>query len=309
MRQFKFYLCLILGLALPLSSCQSQSSPTPAATAAQSMPTPSPRVEDTQHTSDLRDPTEQPNPLPPEPLDLVFFSQDGVELQGRFFPAAALDRPVVVLMHWYPGDQNEWEEIAYWLQNRGGIGTRRGVPWLDPSWFPDLAPDTSYNVLTFTFQGCQGGCSQLTPAAWRGDALASLEAASSLQGVNPAQVVAIGASIGGDAAISSCAAVLAKDPRGCLGALSLSPGNYLGESYPELVSQLEDSTPPRPAWCLYDKADPDGVVCKQAVGDLYYQEGWQGGNLHGMHLITPALDPLPLLRLVEFLETVTNFRR
>lgn len=306
MRCSKIYLSLILGLVLPLSSCLSQSSPIPTGVEDQTEPSPSPTSEGYRQPSSTIDFREDLNPLPPEPLDLMFFSEDGVGLQGKFYPAATLDQPVVVLMHWYTGDQGEWEEIAYWLQNRGGIGTRRGVPWLDPSWFPDLPLDTSYNVLTFTFRGCEGGCSQMTPEAWLQDALASLEAASSLQGVNPSQVVAIGASIGGDAAVSSCAAILEKDPRGCLGALSFSPGNYLGESYPELVDLLEDSTPPRPAWCLYDESDPDAVVCEKAAGAHYYQEGWQGGNLHGMHLITPALDPLPLLRLLEFVELVTN---
>lgn len=306
MRYSKIHLGLILGLAFLLSSCLEQSSPRPTATGAQPEPPSSPVPETSQQPTSSGESTEEPNQLPPEPVDLVFFSGDGVELQGKFFPAESADHPVVVLMHWYPGDQREWEEIAYWLQNRGGSGTRRGVPWLDPSWFPDLPADSSYNVLTFTFRGCEGGCSQLSPEGWLQDAMASLKAASALQGVDPTRVVAIGASIGGDAAISSCAAILDQDPQGCLGALSLSPGDYLGESYPELVSRLEDSTPPRPAWCLYDEADPDAVVCKQAAGDLYQGEGWQGGNLHGMHLITPALDPLPLTRVTEFLTLVTN---
>jgi len=306
MRHSKTHLSLILGLAILFSSCLPQSTPIPTATADLTSSQPSPTSEDNQQPASSEESPEESNPLPPQPLDLVFFSEDGVELQARFFPAAALDQPVVVLMHWYPGDQDEWEEIAYWLQNRGGMGTRRGVPWLDPSWFPELPLDTSYNVLTFTFRGCEGGCGQLTSEEWLLDAHASLKAAGSLQGVDPAQVVAIGASIGGDAAVSSCAAILGKDPQGCLGALSFSPGNYLGESYPELVALLEDSSPPRPAWCLYDEADPDAVVCEQAGGTNYYKEGWQGGNLHGMHLITPALDPLPLLRLAEFLDLVTN---
>ncbi len=306
MRHSPSQISLILGLGILLSSCFPQSSDLPTPGDQQTTPFPTPSAEETHQSPAPDEQDGEANPLPPEPMDVVFFSEDGVELQGRFFPAATIDQPVVVLMHWYPGDQGEWEEIAYWLQNRGGSGMQRGVPWLDPSWFPSLPSNASYNILTFTFRGCEGGCSQLFPREWLQDALASLEAARSLQGVNSEQVIAIGASIGGDAAISSCAAILEKDPQFCLGALSLSPGNYLGESYADQVALLENSTPPRPAWCLYDEDDPDAMVCENAAGILYHKEAWQGGNLHGMHLITSTLDPLPLQRVVEFLELVTE---
>ena len=172
--------------------------------------------------------------------------------------------------------------------------------------FPDLPSSTSFNVLTFTFRGCQGGCSQVIPEEWLQDANASLEAARGLQGVNPDQLIVIGASIGGDAAISSCASLLAKETRGCLGALSFSPGNYLGESYADLVAVLESADPPRPAWCFYDDADPNAGICEEAAGTLYYKQSWEGGNLNGMHLITSTLDPLPLLQMVEFLKSATR---
>lgn len=294
---------LAIALLILLPSCLSQTSELPTPTQDQATSHPTITIDNQLQTPS---PGERPNPLPSQPLDVVIISEDGSELRGRFFPAATLGQPVVVLMHWYPGNQYGWEEIAYWLQNRGGSGTQRGVPWLDPSWFPDLPQSTSYNILTFTFRNCEGGCSQLTPEEWLRDARASLVAARGLQGVDPDQVIAIGASIGGDAAVSSCASLLEADPQGCLGALSFSPGSYLGESYPDLVTRLENSTPPRPAWCLYDEADPDAAVCEGAEGTLYRKEGWQGGNLHGMHLITSTLDPLPLGRLVEFLNIVTG---
>jgi hypothetical protein len=306
MRLTTIHISLILGLAVLLPSCLPQTTEFPSPTEDQVTPYPTPTAEDTGQSSSSGELDGEPNPLAPEPLDVVFFSEDGIELQGRFFPAATLDQPVVVLMHWYQGDQGDWEEIAYWLQNRGSSGSRRGVPWLDPGWFPDLPPNTSYNILTFTFRECEGGCSQLSAEEWLRDARASLAAARSLEGVNPNQVIAVGASIGGDAAISSCAAALKIDPQACLGALSLSPGSYLGEDYPDLVALLENATPPHPAWCLYDEADPDAVVCEKAIGIHYHKEGWQGGNLHGMHLINSSLDPLPLLRVVEFLELVTE---
>jgi hypothetical protein len=306
MKQPLIQISLCLLLFGGLTSCLSQTTDQLPTTEAHPTTLPSPTSDVPISPTPSQILTGQENPLPSSPLSVVFFSEDGIELQGKFFPAAALDRPVVVLMHWYQGDQGEWEEIAYWLQNRGGSGTRRGLPWLDPSWFPNLPPDTTYNVLTFNFRGCQGGCGQLTPQEWLQDARASLVAAQDLRGVNPNQIVAIGASIGGDAAISSCAFLLDQDPQSCLGALSISPGSYLGESYPDLVSQLENSSPPRPAWCFYDEDYPDSDVCKTTEGTLYNKEGWQGGSLHGMHLITETLDPLPLQRLADFLTMVTN---
>jgi hypothetical protein len=296
---------LILILIGFLSSCQTQVGDLSPPTDLPLPTTPSATSDIEGQSSQSDGLEEETNPLTPDPLEVVFFSGDGVEIQGRFFPAATLDQPVVVLMHWYQGDQGEWEEIAYWLQNRGGSGTLRGVPWLDPSWFPDLPSSTSYNVLTFTFRECQGGCSQVIPEEWLQDANASLQAARGLQGVNPDQVIVIGASIGGDAAISSCASLLEKD-QGCLGALSFSPGNYLDESYADLVGVLENATPPRPAWCFYDDADPNAGICEEAAGNLYYNQSWEGGNLNGMHLITSTLDPLPLQQMVEFLRSATR---
>ena len=248
--------------------------------------------------------TQVPSNLPPEPQPVSFSAQDGQTLQGKFYPASLEGAPVIVLMHWYPGDQDEWTEIAFWLQNRGLTGDQNGVPWKDPSWFPSLAPDASYNILTFTFRNCEGRCNAPEPDNWLLDARASLEYARSLEGVDLDRVIAIGASIGADGAIDSCAAVLETDPDACLGVLSLSPGNYFGLSYPDMVTALGANDPPRPAWCLFDKNDADSMVCTQASGGNYYQESWSDGNLHGMHLITPNLDPKPLERILEFLDHV-----
>lgn len=253
--------------------------------------------------------SEEPDPqvsstLPPEPQSVSFSAHDGQTLQGKFYPASVQGAPVIVLMHWYPGDQNEWTEIAFWLQNRGLTGDQNGVPWKDPSWFPSLKLDTSYNILTFTFRNCEGRCNAPDPDGWLLDAQASLEYAHTLEGVDPDRVVAIGASIGADGAIDGCAAVLESAPDACLGALSLSPGNYLGLPYPDMVTTLGTNNPPRPAWCLFDKNDADSVDCTQASGENYYQESWSDGNLHGFHLLTPNLDPLPLTRIPEFLDHV-----
>ena len=76
--------------------------------------------------------------LLPDPQLVKFAAEDNQELDGTFFPAGRRSAPVIVFMHWYPGDQFDWTEIAYWLQNRGQHGELDGVPWMDPSWFPSI---------------------------------------------------------------------------------------------------------------------------------------------------------------------------
>ena len=244
--------------------------------------------------------------LLPEPVRVTFAAEDNQELNGTFFPAARQTAPVIVLMHWYPGDQYEWTEIAYWLQNRGMHGDTDGVPWKDPNWFPELNSEDSYNVLTFTFRGCSGRCNTFQQNYWLLDAKAALIFARTLPGVDPDQVISIGASIGADGAIDGCAAVLKDDPSACLGALSFSPGNYLNKQSLDMVTALATNDPPRPAWCFFDINDPDSAMCNDIKSDNYHPEGWSGGNLHGMHLITQNLDPKPLERMLNFLALVTE---
>ena len=175
--------------------------------------------------------------------------------------------------------------------------------WIPPG-FQVLNSDDSYNVMTFTFRGCSGRCDTYQQAGWLLDAKAALQYARTLPGVDPGRVISIGASIGADGAIDGCAAVLEDDPSACLGALSLSPGNYLNLNYPEMVSELNANDPPRPAWCFFDNNDPDSAMCDDIREENYHSEGWSDGNLHGMHLITPNLDPRPLDHLLLFLAQV-----
>jgi len=302
----KKYIFLLILLMFFSSACVSKKSeppPVPIITAAEKI-TELPHTEEVDQTKETD--TLVSDALPPEPQVVSFSADDGVLLEGLFYPAPIKSAPVIVLMHWYPGDQHEWTEIAYWLQNRGLTGNQNGVPWKDPSWFPALSADLSFNILTFTFRNCQGRCSSPEPVGWLMDARASLEYARRLEGVDPNRVITIGASIGSDGAIDSCAAVLEVDPKACLGALSLSPGSYLGPDYSDMVSALGANTPPRIAWCLFDENEADSVVCNRAGGDNYYHESWSDGYLHGMHLLTPNLDPLPLARIIEFLDVVLD---
>lgn len=240
-------------------------------------------------------------PLPPEPQEINFEAVDGQPLTGRYYPASTYPAPAVVLMHWYPGDQNEWDIIARWLQNRGLVGEGDGVPWRDPAWFPEMPPDSSLAVFTFTFRGCAGGCQKPDPAGWLLDARAAMERATALPGVDPNRVVSVGASIGGDGAIAGCAWLVTQSGADCPGALSLSPGSYLIDNYQEIVNEVGQADPPRQAWCFYDQNEDIAEVCTTPSGDHYRAEGWHDGYLHGLHLLNPNADPNPLDLLLDFL--------
>ena len=51
-------------------------------------------------------------PLSPEPQTVEFQTADGQVLHGFYYPPAIKPASLVVLMHWLPGDQHDWDEIA-----------------------------------------------------------------------------------------------------------------------------------------------------------------------------------------------------
>ena len=56
--------------------------------------------------------------LDPDPLPIDFTADDGQQLSGIYYPADQNPAPLIILMHWAKGNQEEWEDIAVWLQNR-----------------------------------------------------------------------------------------------------------------------------------------------------------------------------------------------
>jgi dienelactone hydrolase len=239
-------------------------------------------------------------PLPPDPQLVEFVAEDGQTHTGTYYPAGTNPAPAVVLMHWAPGDQNDWNEIAYWLQNRGLSGTSAntgGETWLDPSWFPPLKDGESYAVFTFTFRECESGCSNFLPDEWLLDAQAAMNTVKGLEGVNPSGVVTIGASIGADGAVDACG-------DGCLGAISLSPGSYLNIRYPEAVEELGTKQPPKPVLCFAAERDTDSFnACSTAQGDHFTNVIYPGAD-HGLSLINPGSDPETLGLILKFLQSI-----
>ena len=245
------------------------------------------------------EPTEEPPAgLPPEPQEISFQAEDGQNLQGRYYPGAADGAPVLILMHWAPGNMDDWNEIAFWLQNRGLSGSSPNVgqqPWLDPSWFPALAEGKSYAIFSFNFRS--GDRAQMLL-----DAQAAFKAAQGLPGVDPNRIASFGASIGADGAPDGCAWFNENAEGGCLGALSLSPGSYLTVPYSEVVEKLGAETPPKPVWCFFASDDTASAeACQSAGGEHYRMVEWQGGRWHGMELIDPARDPNALLLIMDWL--------
>ncbi len=244
------------------------------------------------------------NPLSPEPVSHTIQTSDGVELQGTFYPAEVVNAPLIVLMHWAGGDQGDWMAIAPWLQNRGvQPEVTEGVSWLNPEWFPVMPEGVSFNVFTFTFRGCEGGCQNFDREGWVLDIQAVMSAVRGLENVDLSRVAAIGASIGADGAAVGCDTFNAESA-GCLGALSLSPGGYLQDSYPDEVAKLETASPPVTAWCLYATGDTQSAgACQNAEGELYQTTEYEG-SAHGMVLLSPDTEPNPLTRMLEFLNEI-----
>ena len=234
--------------------------------------------------------------LAAEPQVIEFTAEDGQQLIGTYYPAAINPAPMVVLMHWAPGDQCDWKAIAPWLQNRGvevDCTPSTTGPWLDASWFPPLPERASYGVFTFTFRGCEGGCGSFQPDGWLLDARAAMETASELEGVDPARLAAIGASSGADGAIDACT-------EGCLGALSLSPGDYLTLSYAGEVERLGATQPPVPATCLAAEGDGTSADACRAASGKHFEAIIYSGSEHGVELIVPGMDP-------ETIEVILGF--
>lgn len=244
-------------------------------------------------------------------LEMEFTTSDGRTLKGTYFPASFSPAPMVVLMHWAPGDQRDMRELAFWLQNRGFSDYPTENPpseaWLNPDWFPQLGEERSYGVFTFTFDGCEGSCKNFDREKWLLDAQAAVQTASTLEGVDPARIVTIGASIGADGAADGCIYLNSEYPGSCQGAFSLSPGDYLTLSYADVVEQLHSSVPSAITYCLYGRGDAESAaVCQPLPESDAGKTVAYEANFHGMMLVQPNLDHDTLALMIEFLDATVE---
>ena len=240
----------------------------------------------------------------PFPQAVEIPTDDGRTLEGYFYPAGIENAPVIVLMHWAQGSRADWSAIASWLQNRP---VERGehdpchelasltIPdvdaWTDDGWFPKMPEEVSFAVLTFDFGGF--GESEGSRATLLTDAVSAVRFAASLPGVDPQQIATLGASIGADGAADSCYLYNEEDGAGiCIGAFSLSPGNYITNDFTYVQAQSSIDAAKYPTWCL--AAEDDGsspTLCREAGGDQYRSFVFPG-SFHGMLLIEEHLYPL-----------------
>lgn len=260
------------------------------------------------------DPDFEPQPSDPQAVEIP--TPDGRLLEGYFFPASVPNAPLVVLMHWAGGNYLDWTAIAPWLQNRGVVldwpPADVDGPWLDASWFPMMPPEVSFAVLVFNYGDFGNSPYGDTRESWVDDSLAAMVFGSSLEGVDPHRIITLGASIGADGAVDGCYLFNDAGEYGtCIGALSLSPGNYLTDTYtyPEAAEYIDLAG--FPVWCWAAEGDGNSpALCRALTGQMARTFLFSGGD-HGMRLLTPdqaLLEPIPgfdgnaMLLLQEFFE-------
>jgi len=262
-------------------------------------------IEEVQNDEPIEEST-----LPAAPRDLVLNAADGTQLEGRFYPSKNSSAPLIMLYHWAPGDQDDWRVIASWLQNRGLVDDTvvetESIPWLDISWFPVIPESESFNVFTYTFRNCKGGCSSFEREKWYEDVKGAVDFAVGIEGIDTKKIIMIGTSIGSDGAVDGCAYLHQISPGSCLGAFSISPGNYLTIDFAEKVQELGTI----PVWCLYAETDVESAqICKdldlENFSQFSYPASMTYANGHGMNLIEKNQDPNPLSLMIRFIEELS----
>jgi hypothetical protein len=297
-------LFLILCLALFLAGCGNGAAATTAPPPPPTDPAPASATVAPPTPTDIPpSATSKPSlpPLPPEAQLIEFQAEDGATLVGYYYPAAINPAPAVVLMHWAGGDQTDWLYVGMvsWLQNRGAdVPAPDGEKYFDtPYPFPPLPANLSFGVFTFDFRGYgeSGGSGGQDKHIL--DARAAYQTAAGLEGIDPARVVGIGASIGADGVADGCV-------ENCIGALSLGPGDWLTMPYPEAVKIMDDMD--KPAWCVAtEEMEFDLKTCNSASGKHYQKIIYPSGG-HAMALFRAEIGLNPPIETVilDFLKLV-----
>ena len=211
-----------------------------------------------------------------KPQEVRFKSTDGTNIAALYYPPAHVSAPGVVLMHMMGGSKADWAQFATLLQ--GAAIAQQGAQ-------AQTAPSYAVLAIDFRGHGDSGGSSSDQPGKL-GDAQAALAYLRSQPDVDKSRIVMIGASIGADAAVDECG-------EGCIGAVSLSPGSFLGVSYNDALKALGA----KPVLCVASAADVTSAdTCNQGktAGLTDFQVQIYQGPAHGTAMFTIA-DQKPLL--------------
>lgn len=272
MRQQKAITVGWILVAVGLSACGA-----PAATQAPGVETPT-QPESLPATSQ---PTTEPQPTLEvsslEPQRVEFQADDGTQLVGTYWPPVQTPAPGVILMHMMGKDKDSWQPLPALLQGAGIAHEGSQQP--------------SYAVFAFDFRGHgESGGSASDRPAMLDDARAAFATFQALPGVDPGRIALIGASIGADAAVDVCI-------EGCVGAISLSPGGYLGIAYNDALLALGD----KPVLCVASEGDiQPAQTCKhgEQAGLSDYRIQLYTGSLHGTDMFLIAEQPPMLTDLI-----------
>ena len=271
---------VLLMLALALSACGVEAPAEPASPESMPAEVENPTVlpEATATEMPLPTATAEPDfePLPTNGQRVEFQAEDGTNLVGYYYPAAVPNAPVIVLMHWAGGDQNDWinNGMVDWLQNRG---TQHGTnaPSRHSIIYPPMPEGVSFAVFTFDFRGFGESSEHFDQSGGLLDAKAGYSIAKTLEGVDSTRMAGMGSSIGADGVVDGCT-------DGCLGALSFSPGSYLTVPYLDAVKALDDAK--KPITCIASEEDAHSLdTCVSSYGENY-QRIIYAGSAHGDRL-------------------------
>jgi len=269
--------------------------PSPTATTFTRPPTSTPAPQPTLRPTYTLEPTITPPPsVTPPPFSqamqrYTFSTEDGRVLVGYLYPAAKTNQPVIVLMHQSEANQTLWnaEDNGFipWLQNFPAPAGWPPATQSAQGMLPTLPADVTFNVFTFDFRGHgeSGGDPTADPAQYIFDARAAYQFARSLPGVDGNKILGLGTSIGADAVVDACG-------EGCVGAFSISPGNWLGQEYAATANALVQAG--KQVRCMY--ANNDGIspsTCWSVQQSENYKIFSYPGNKHGMAFLAPRKMP------------------
>ncbi|MEW5830328.1 MAG: hypothetical protein AB1846_15680 [Chloroflexota bacterium] len=290
------------GGAPPVATTEPPPAPTDAPPAATEPPAETQPAE--TEPAETPPPTEPAQVLSTQPAGaqrIEFQAEDGVTLVGYFYPSKFVNAPVVVLMHWAGGDQTDWMEVGLvqWLQNRLD---ENPIPAGQVEVYPPMPEALSFSVFTFDFRTFgesdpMAGVpyAQITPG-WVMDAKAAYATAATMPEVDPSRVAGIGSSIGADGVVDGC-------DDNCIGALSLSPGNYLALLYTDEVKRVDEAG--KPVWCVAAEGDgPAYAACSGSAGEHYLSKFYPG-DIHGTAFLMPPNNPPDIGQVIlDWLKTV-----